>query len=195
MLTWASYYDSNRLSFVLRTALLSTVKIPILWFWSLRVVFPLNSTRLHVSTPPELNISKQPADPLPPGSWKMDHSSAIQQRKDEILAKKAKLAELKRQRELRAREFSATRQSLGGEGSDVRTPYYPDSRVHKLTCPVADRPDSQSSRESEGIRIDYLQPHWRQPTLLNRTPRSVLARPSQSTDLRSERQPAQRRPA
>jgi dynein intermediate chain len=37
----------------------------------------------------------------------------MQQRRDEILAKKAKLAELKRQRELRAREVSASRQSIG----------------------------------------------------------------------------------
>jgi dynein intermediate chain len=37
----------------------------------------------------------------------------MQQRRDEILAKKAKLAELKRQRELRAREASASRQSIG----------------------------------------------------------------------------------
>jgi dynein intermediate chain, cytosolic len=42
----------------------------------------------------------------------------MQQRKDEILAKKAKLAELKRQRELRQREFSANRQSLG-DASEV----------------------------------------------------------------------------
>ena len=42
----------------------------------------------------------------------------MQQRKDEILAKKAKLAELKRQRELRQREFSQNRQSVG-EGSEV----------------------------------------------------------------------------
>ncbi|KAK5126916.1 hypothetical protein LTR85_008274 [Meristemomyces frigidus] len=40
-------------------------------------------------------------------------SSSVQSRKDEILAKKAKLAELKRQRELRQREFSSNRQSLG----------------------------------------------------------------------------------
>jgi hypothetical protein len=39
--------------------------------------------------------------------------STMQQRRDEILAKKAKLAELKRQRELRKQE-SASRQSLSG---------------------------------------------------------------------------------
>ena len=37
----------------------------------------------------------------------------MQQRRDEILAKKAKLEELKRQRALRAREASAGRQSIG----------------------------------------------------------------------------------
>jgi dynein intermediate chain len=42
----------------------------------------------------------------------------MQQRRDEILAKKAKLAELKRQRELRSKEIS-TRQSVGGSSSDV----------------------------------------------------------------------------
>ncbi|TAQ83375.1 hypothetical protein B7494_g8300 [Chlorociboria aeruginascens] len=45
----------------------------------------------------------------------------IQQRRDEILAKKAKLAELKRQRELRAKEVSANRQSIGSS-SDVISP-------------------------------------------------------------------------
>lgn len=43
--------------------------------------------------------------------------SSIQQRKEEILAKKAKLAELKKQRELRAKEFNTNRQSL--DASDV----------------------------------------------------------------------------
>lgn len=40
----------------------------------------------------------------------------MQQRRDEILAKKAKLAELKRQRELRASQTSAGRQSMGSPG-------------------------------------------------------------------------------
>ncbi|KAK2629447.1 hypothetical protein QTJ16_000267 [Diplocarpon rosae] len=44
----------------------------------------------------------------------------MQQRRDEILAKKAKLAELKRQRELRTREISTSRQSIGSP-SDVHT--------------------------------------------------------------------------
>lgn len=38
--------------------------------------------------------------------------SSVQNRKNEILAKKAKLAELKRQRELRQKEFTSNRQSL-----------------------------------------------------------------------------------
>ncbi|RQM04939.1 hypothetical protein DH86_00004294 [Scytalidium sp. 3C] len=41
-----------------------------------------------------------------------------QQRRDEILAKKAKLAELKRQRELRSKEISANRQSIGSSSDD-----------------------------------------------------------------------------
>lgn len=36
-----------------------------------------------------------------------------QQRRDEILAKKAKLAELKKQREARTKDASASRQSIG----------------------------------------------------------------------------------
>lgn len=43
----------------------------------------------------------------------------MQSRKDEILAKKAKLAELKKQKELRQKEFSAGRHSFGTP-SDVR---------------------------------------------------------------------------
>ena len=44
----------------------------------------------------------------------------MQQRKDEILAKKAKLAELKRQRELRAKDAANPRNSIGG--SEVPQP-------------------------------------------------------------------------
>jgi dynein intermediate chain len=43
--------------------------------------------------------------------------STIQQRKDEILAKRAKLAELKKQRELRQKEF--TSRSSIGDASEV----------------------------------------------------------------------------
>lgn len=45
--------------------------------------------------------------------------SSVQSRKDEILAKRAKLAELKRQRELRQKEYTSSRQSLGGAASEV----------------------------------------------------------------------------
>lgn len=50
--------------------------------------------------------------------------STIQQRREEILAKKAKLAELKRQRELRKQD-SASRQSLTGSPlAEVRMHIY-----------------------------------------------------------------------
>lgn len=46
----------------------------------------------------------------------------MQQRKAEILAKRAKLAELKRQRELRQHEFSQSKASVG-DGSEVCHPF------------------------------------------------------------------------
>ncbi|PGH09612.1 hypothetical protein AJ79_05668 [Helicocarpus griseus UAMH5409] len=74
----------------------------------------------------------------------------MQQRKDEILAKKAKLAELKRQRELRQKEFSQNRQSIG-EGSEVLapTPGRADSRAEldSLISRLVDRPSSAALRE------------------------------------------------
>ncbi|OAA32597.1 cytoplasmic dynein 1 intermediate chain 2 [Moelleriella libera RCEF 2490] len=57
----------------------------------------------------------------------------MQQRRDEILAKKAKLAELKRQRELRASQASAGRQSLG---------------ANDLVSPVPGRADNRREIES-----------------------------------------------
>lgn len=56
----------------------------------------------------------------------------MQQRRDEILAKKAKLAELKRQRELRAKDSSSSRQSLGVGISDV-CDLVSKSQVRRLT--------------------------------------------------------------
>ena len=47
--------------------------------------------------------------------------SSVQARKEEILAKRAKLAEIKRQRELRQKEFTSTRQSLD-PGSQLAQP-------------------------------------------------------------------------
>lgn len=52
----------------------------------------------------------------------MPSMTTMQQRKDEILAKKAKLAELKRQRELRQKEFNQNRHSIG-DSSDVRSSF------------------------------------------------------------------------
>ncbi|OCL12072.1 WD40 repeat-like protein, partial [Glonium stellatum] len=52
----------------------------------------------------------------------------MQQRRDEIIAKRAKLAELKRQRELRQREFSASRQSIDATELVQPTPSRADSR-------------------------------------------------------------------
>ena len=47
--------------------------------------------------------------------------SSMQQRKNEILAKRAKLAELKKQRELRQKEFTNNRNSVG-DASEVTRP-------------------------------------------------------------------------
>lgn len=60
----------------------------------------------------------------------MGDSSTMQQRREEILAKKAKLAELKRQRELRQKEFTAHRQSIG-DASEV-------CPLNPLNVPTAD---------------------------------------------------------
>jgi len=60
--------------------------------------------------------------------------STMQQRREEILQKKAKLAELKRQRELRKTEAS-NRQSLNGSPlNDVRLPPFA-ARKQALTPP------------------------------------------------------------
>ncbi|KAI1339633.1 cytoplasmic dynein-like protein 1 intermediate chain 2 [Xylariaceae sp. FL0016] len=58
----------------------------------------------------------------------------MQQRRDEILAKKAKLAELKRQRELRANQANAGRTSIAGSGD--------------LISPAPGRADKQKELES-----------------------------------------------
>lgn len=55
------------------------------------------------------------------------------QRKDEILAKKAKLAELRRQREEREqRQKEGKRESLLAEPSEVYCPYYEDGEGERL---------------------------------------------------------------
>jgi predicted RNA-binding protein with PUA-like domain len=64
--------------------------------------------------------------------------SSLQSRKDEILAKKAKLAELKKQRELRQKEFTSNRQSL--DVSEVNTA----NRNRIVDWRLTDRPASLS---------------------------------------------------
>ncbi|KAJ5675811.1 hypothetical protein N7462_008708 [Penicillium macrosclerotiorum] len=74
-------------------------------------------------------------------------SSSMQQRKNEILAKRAKLAELKKQRELRQKEFTNTRNSVG-DASEVASPVpsRSDSRAEldDLISRLVDRPGSAS---------------------------------------------------
>lgn len=56
--------------------------------------------------------------------------SSLQSRKDEILAKKAKLAEIKKQRELRQRELTSSRQSIGNT-SEVRRSHHTDGSTER----------------------------------------------------------------
>lgn len=69
------------------------------------------------------------------------------QRKDEILAKKAKLAELRRQREEREQRQreSGKRESLAREPSEVSCPY--NNRLGRLTLTA--------------LRVEYLHLHER----------------------------------
>lgn len=74
--------------------------------------------------------------------------SSMQQRKNEILAKRAKLSELKRQRELRQQEFSHTRTSTA-EASEVCTPQWSGSNFMvstsvQVVSPVPSRSDSRA---------------------------------------------------
>lgn len=74
--------------------------------------------------------------------------SSVQARKDEILAKKAKLAELKRQRELRQKEFTSNRQSLDagdalGQSSALRNrSSQRGDDLDALVSSLVDRPGS-----------------------------------------------------
>ena len=45
--------------------------------------------------------------------WHPNVKSTMSSRKDELLAKKARLAELRRQRELRQEQYTSSRQSIG----------------------------------------------------------------------------------
>ncbi|KAL1957998.1 hypothetical protein VTO42DRAFT_5210 [Malbranchea cinnamomea] len=76
-------------------------------------------------------------------------SMTLQQRKNEILAKRAKLAELKRQRELRQREFQ--QRMSAGESTELfaPTPSRADNRAEldSLISRLVDRPSSAALRE------------------------------------------------
>ncbi|CAK1355076.1 Cytoplasmic dynein 1 intermediate chain 1 [Cercospora beticola] len=77
----------------------------------------------------------------------MSSSSSMQQRKEEILAKKAKLAELKRQRELRQRDLSTNRQSLDASDAFVapspqRSSATKREDIESLISSLVDRPSS-----------------------------------------------------
>jgi len=72
-------------------------------------------------------------NPRRSAAYKMDppKMTTMQQRKEEILAKRAKLAELKRQRELRQKEFNQSRQSIS-DSSEVRSPFRDPFAVYPL---------------------------------------------------------------
>ncbi|KAL1963859.1 hypothetical protein VTN77DRAFT_7791 [Rasamsonia byssochlamydoides] len=79
---------------------------------------------------------------------------SMQARKDEILAKKAKLAELKRQRELRQKEFNQSRASIGDSSEIVSpAPSRAESRAEldNLISRLVDRPSSVSYKDGEGL--------------------------------------------
>jgi len=63
-------------------------------------------------------------------------SSRLESRQAEIQAKRAKLNELKKQRELRARELSTNRQSLGGDGAEVHELTFPLNETSELMIVV-----------------------------------------------------------
>jgi hypothetical protein len=75
-------------------------------------VIPVNKAQPRYYLQLQLRLWSGPHD------FKM---STMQQRKNEILAKRAKLAELKKQRELRQKEFNNNRNSIG-DTSEVTRP-------------------------------------------------------------------------
>ncbi|KAF7186336.1 Cytoplasmic dynein 1 intermediate chain 2 [Pseudocercospora fuligena] len=79
--------------------------------------------------------------------------SSFQQRKEEILAKKAKLAELKRQRELRSKEFSSNRQSLDASELVAPSPQRSSAKredIESLISSLVDRPSSATPSTPTG---------------------------------------------
>jgi hypothetical protein len=121
----------------------------------------------------------------------------MQQRRDEILAKKAKLAELKRQRELRKQD-SASRQSLSGSPlAEVRRPGCTTPRPHMLT-PHADTlahaAPERGSREADQRRQQpHQQPAGRQPARLNAARLASRRRTPDAPYVHCQRRPAEQR--
>ncbi|KAI7235024.1 hypothetical protein KC365_g5746, partial [Hortaea werneckii] len=93
-------------------------------------------------------------------------SSSVQSRKDEILAKKAKLAELKRQRELRQKEFTNNRQSLGD--APLATTTTDSSRPSRPT---------QSREDIDSLISSILPEHRPSSSLSGRSRTSSAASP------------------
>lgn len=83
------------------------------------------------------------------------------QRKDEILAKKAKLAELRRQREEREQrqKESGKRESLAGEPLEVSCPYY-DERVRLQLMTIRGEPLRLHERQTGRSSIASLIRWW-----------------------------------
>jgi hypothetical protein len=88
----------------------------------------------------------------------MDPHLSVKQRQAEIQAKKEKLAELKRQRELRRKEFSSARQSIG-DSSDVRR-LCSSVFLSTLTVYTASCANAESRRDAKGARYSHLEPRW-----------------------------------
>ncbi|RMZ90998.1 hypothetical protein DV736_g1770, partial [Chaetothyriales sp. CBS 134916] len=84
-------------------------------------------------------------------------------RKDELLAKKARLAELKRQRELRQEQLTSKRQSIGGESSSPgRSAEERKSEIDDIVSRLIDRrresPGPLSSRQSKPSSVSSTPP-------------------------------------
>lgn len=73
-------------------------------------------------------------------------------RREEILQKKAKLAEIKRQREERQKEFSATRQSLSALPTASKTSEQSRKELEDLVSSLIDRPKRDSGQVSPAHR-------------------------------------------
>lgn len=124
---------------------------------------------------------------------KMD--STMQQRRDEILQKKAKLAELKRQRELRKQE-TANRQSLNGSPlHDVRSSRLNAHVQAPLTTPdpLTNTTPRRRHRQAHRRQQPRQQPHWGQQTGIYTARLTTRCRTTHATDIHRQRRAAQQR--